>query len=93
MVFVCFFVGVILISELKREITNLIGLDNAKKIFDNHIEKYINISELTKDNLEYAHDFFETIDYKDISRYISDNFSFMDIVKKYYDIELPLDIV
>lgn len=80
-------------ASLEEDLTRLIGSDNTEKIFANDLDKIIDISEFTPENLEYAQDFFDNVDYEKISKYMGDEFTFFDVVKKFYDVELPLEIV
>lgn len=72
---------------------NLLGEANTKKIKDAGLDKLVDVSELTPENLEYAQDFFDNFDIENVSDYIGDEFTFLDVVKKFYDCQLPLDVV
>lgn len=72
---------------------NLLGEANTKKIKDAGLDKLIDVSELTSENLEYAQDFFDNFDIENVSDYLGDEFTFLDVVKKFYDCQLPLDVV
>lgn len=80
-------------AKLENELNALIGKDNTKQIFLCKLEDKVNISEFTPENIEYAHDFFQNINFVDVEKYTGDDFTFFDVVKKFYDVELPLDIV
>ncbi len=80
-------------AKLKNELNALIGKNNTKQIFLCKLENKVNISEFTPENIEYAHDFFQNINFVDVEKYTGDDFTFFDVVKKFYDVELPLDIV
>ncbi len=72
---------------------NLLGEANTKKIKDAGLDKLVDVSELTPENLEYAQDFFDNFDVENVSDYLGDEFTFLDVVKKFYDCQLPLDVV
>ena len=72
---------------------NLLGETSTKKIKNAGLDKFIDTAELTPENLEYAQDFFDNFEVENVSDYIGDDFTFLDIVKKFYDCQLPLDVV
>lgn len=80
-------------NNLRDKLNALIGEENTEKMFSYGLDKLVDISELTPENIDFAQDFFENANFDRISEYIREDFTFLDTVKKFYDVQLPLDTV